>query len=279
MKISELFGVEGRAALVTGGASGIGYACAEVLAENGARVCIVDCDAEKLRDAEARLTAIGPEIMALTADASDLAQMERVVAMTIERFGRLDIAFINAGIGGGPGFLDMAGRRNPIGAVEGLEDRFWYDHVANNLTSVFVSLKCVVPPMRAQRSGSIIVTTSVAALKVENFVCTPYLVAKAGAAHLMHQVALELAKDNVRVNAIAPGSFVTGIGGGRMAEPEVQKRFAAANPMGRMARPNEIKGLALFLASPASSYVTGAQLAIDGGGSLGLADPPPGADA
>jgi len=96
--------------------------------------------------------------------------------------------------------------------------------------------------MRAQCSGSIIVTTSVAAWKVENFVCTAYITAKAGAAHLVRQVALELAKFNVRINAIAPGSFVTGIGGGRMANPEVQRRFAAANPMGRMAQPDEIKG-------------------------------------
>ena len=76
----------------------------------------------------------------------------------------------------------------------------------------------------------------------------------------------------MRVNAIAPGSFVTNIGGGRMADPAVQKRFAAANPMGRMAVPDDIKGLALYLASPASSYMTGAHLSIDGGGSLGLAD-------
>ena len=272
MKISELFSIEGRVALVTGAASGIGYACAEVLAENGAKVCLVDRDREKLRQAEERMAARAGDILALAADTHEMEQMERAVATTIERFGRLDIAFINAGIGGGPGFLDMAGRRNPAGAIENLEDRVWYDHIANNLTSVFVSLKCIVPPMRAQRSGSIVVTTSVAALKVENFVCTPYLVAKAGAAHLMHQVALELARYNVRINAVAPGAFITGIAGGRMADPEVQKRFSAANPMGRMARPDEIKGLALFLASPASSYVTGAQLAIDGGGSLGLAD-------
>ena len=277
MKISELFDVAGKAALVTGGASGIGFACAEVLAENGARVCLIDQNAEKLREAEARLAAHGGEIMVASADATSVDEMERAVVMALARFGRLDIAFINAGIGGGPGFLDMEGRRNPAGAVEALDDRFWYGHIGTNLGSVFVSLKCVVPPMRAQRSGSIIVTTSVAALKVENFVCTPYLVAKAGAAHLVHQVALELARYNVRVNAIAPGSFVTGIGGGRMADPEVQRRFAAANPMGRMARPDEIKGLALFLASPASSYVTGAQLAIDGGGSLGLADAAAGA--
>lgn len=272
MKIAELFNVEGMAALVTGGASGIGLACAEVLAANGARVCVVDRDRERLEGTAARLAKVSNDVMTASADATDLARMEAVVADVIKRFGRLDIAFINAGIGGGPGFLDMAGQRNPDGQIENLDDKFWYGHVAGNLDAVFVSLKAIVPPMRSQRSGSIVITTSLAALKPENFVCTPYMVAKAGAAHLMHQTALELAKYNVRVNAMAPGAFVTGIGGGRMARPEVQARFARTNPMGRMADPDEIKGLALFLASPASSYVTGAQYAIDGGGVLGLAD-------
>jgi NAD(P)-dependent dehydrogenase (short-subunit alcohol dehydrogenase family) len=272
MRIAELFNVEGRVALVTGAASGLGYACAEVLAENGARVCLIDREAEALTRAEQRLRPTSAEIMSLTADVTDETQMTEAVARVLARFGRLDIAFVNAGIGGGPGFLDMAGQRNPAGAVEALDESIWNGHIAANLSSVFVSLKAVVPPMRAQKSGSIIVTTSVAAWKVENFVCTGYVAAKAGAAHLVRQVALELASSNVRINAIAPGSFVTGIGGGRMTQPEVQRRFAAANPMGRMAQPEEIKGLALFLASPASSYVTGAQLTIDGGGGLGLAD-------
>ena len=272
MKIAELFRIDGQVALVTGGASGIGHACAEVLADNGAKVCILDRDAGKLQEARERLTLRSPDVIALQADVTDLTAMQQAVANVSDRFGRLDITFINAGIGGGPGFLDMGGTRNPAGAVESLDDKFWYGHVTGNLSSVFISLKSVVPVMRAQRSGSIIVTTSVAALKTENFVCTAYLTAKAGAAHLVRQVALELARYNVRVNAMAPGSFLTGIGGGRMADPQVQKRFAAANPMGRMATPDEIQGLALFLASPASSYMTGAQLTIDGGGSLGLAD-------
>lgn len=272
MKIAELFHVEGLAALVTGGASGIGLACAEVLAANGARVCVLDRDAARLDEAAGRLAKVSADVMTISADVTDSNAMNAAVAAVVARFGRLDIAFINAGIGGGPGFLTMAGERNPEGAVENLDDTFWYNHIHGNLESVFVSLKSVVAPMRAQRSGSIVITTSLAALKPENFVCTPYMAAKAGAAHLMHQVALELAKDNVRINAMAPGAFVTGIGGGRMAQPEVQQRFAKTNPMGRMAAPEEIKGLALFLASPASSYVTGAQYAIDGGGVLGLAD-------
>jgi NAD(P)-dependent dehydrogenase (short-subunit alcohol dehydrogenase family) len=272
MKISELFDVEGKVALITGGASGIGYACAEVLAENGASVTIVDRERPRLTEATAKLAKVSNRVAGEEADVTDLAAMHGVVARTVARFGRLDIAFINAGIGGGPGFLKMTGERNPAGAVENLADQFWYNHINGNLTSVFVSLQAIVPPMRQQKSGSIVITTSVAALKTENFVCTPYLVAKAGAAHLMRQVALELARDNVRINAIAPGSFATGIANGRMFEPEVQRRFAAANPMGRLAQPDEIKGLALYLASSASSYVTGAHLAIDGGGSLGIAD-------
>jgi NAD(P)-dependent dehydrogenase (short-subunit alcohol dehydrogenase family) len=272
MKIGELFRVDGQVALVTGGASGIGYACAEVLADNGAKICILDRDAAKLAEAKARLAKKAVDLMVEEVDVTHLDSMRQTLGHVVDRFKRLDIAFINAGIGGGPGFLDMGGNRNPAGAVENLDDKFWYGHVTGNLTSVFVSLKSIVPVMRAQQSGSIIVTTSVAALKAENFVCTAYLAAKAGAAHLVHQVALELARYNIRVNAIAPGSFLTGIGGGRMADPQVQKRFAAANPLGRMATPDEIAGLALFLASPASSYVTGAQLTIDGGGSLGLAD-------
>lgn len=272
MKIADLFNVNGLAALVTGAGSGIGFACADVLAANGAHVCLLDRDEARLKEAAGRLAGAGGEVMTATADVTDLDAMKAVVAAVVERFGRLDIAFINAGIGGGPGFMNMAGVRQGEGEVENLDEHFWHYHINGNLGSVFISLKAVVPPMKAQRSGSIVITTSLAALKPENFVCTPYMAAKAGAAHLMHQVALELAAYNVRVNAMAPGSFLTGIGGGRMAQPEVQKRFAATNPMGRMADPEEIKGLALFLASPASTYVTGAQYSIDGGGALGLAD-------
>jgi NAD(P)-dependent dehydrogenase (short-subunit alcohol dehydrogenase family) len=273
MKIAELFRVDGQIAVITGGASGLGLACAEVLAENGAKVCLVDLNGERLAAAADRIGALsGSRVTTAVADAASLEDMRRAIAGVVEAHGRLDIAFINAGIGGGPGFLDMDGNRNPKGAVENLDDQFWYGHIRNNMTSVFESLKCVLPTMRAQRSGSVVVTTSVAAVKVENFVCTPYLVAKAGAAHLVRQTALEMAKYGVRVNSIAPGSFQTDIANGRMMQPDVEKRFSNANPMGRMAQPSEIKGLALFLASRASSYVNGAQLVIDGGGSLGLAD-------
>ena len=274
MKIRELFDVGDRVVLVTGGAGGIGFACAEVLAANGARVCIIDTDAVKLQEARVRLAAHSTQVMCSEADVTDDSAMKDCVAQVMQVWGRLDIAFLNAGIGGGAGagFLDIAGQRNPTGQIDTLDRALWDRHLRVNLGGVYTSLRNVVPPMRAQRSGNIVVTTSVAALKTENSVCTAYLAAKAGAAQIVRQVALELASANVRVNAIAPGSVLTTIDGNRMALPEVQARFTRANPMGRMARPDDLKGLALFLASDASSYVTGAQLVIDGGGSLGEAD-------
>ena len=107
MKIAEIFRVDGQVALVTGGASGIGFACAEVLADNGARICILDRDAAKLAEAKAKLAKTGTEVLAEEADVTSPASMREAVARVVDRFKRLDIAFINAGIGGGPGFLDI----------------------------------------------------------------------------------------------------------------------------------------------------------------------------
>jgi NAD(P)-dependent dehydrogenase (short-subunit alcohol dehydrogenase family) len=273
MKIADLFDVAGLATIVTGGASGIGLAIAEVMLDNGARVAIVDRDEDGLAAAASLLAPHAANLVVETADVADMGSVTAAVDRVAARFGRLDVAFVNAGISGGPGFLAMDGTRNPAGAVEAVPEALWRNVVSVDLGSVFFTLQAVAPHMKRQAEGGrIIVTTSVAALKAETFVGTPYLAAKAGAAHLVRQVALELARYNIRVNAMAPGSFVTSIGGGRMRDPAVQRRFADANPMHRMADTGEIKGLALFLASPASSYVTGAQFSVDGGGSLGLAD-------
>lgn len=269
MKIAELFDVRGRATVITGGASGIGLACAEVMRDNGARVCIVDCDRAALARAAEALGGPSADVLAEYADVTDRASVAAAVDRAAEHFGGLDVAFVNAGMSGGPGFLTLDGERSAEGAIEAIPEAHWRTVVEANLGSVMFTVQAVARHMRPRRRGSIIVTTSVAAVKTENFVGSAYVAAKAGAAHLVRQVALELARDGVRVNAMAPGSFVTGLGGGRMSQPEVQARFARANPLNRMATPDEIKGLALFLASPASSYVTGAQLLVDGGGAAG----------
>jgi NAD(P)-dependent dehydrogenase (short-subunit alcohol dehydrogenase family) len=117
-----------------------------------------------------------------------------------------------------------------------------------------------------------IVTTSVAAYQCEPAISAAYMTAKAGAAHLMRSVALELAADNITVNAIAPGFFATNIGGGHAKTASVQEAMGKLIPMHRVGFPADMAGLALFLASPASAYLTGQQISIDGGWSLGVAD-------
>jgi len=132
---------------------------------------------------------------------------------------------------------------------------------------VFATIRASVPHMKRHGSGSIIATTSIAGLRPSAVVGTPYMVAKAAAAHLVRQAALELAGFGIRVNAIAPGPFLTPI-----TSPGLKSIWEKALPMRRVATTQEIKGLALFLASPASGYVTGAQFVIDGGSLLGRAD-------
>ena len=126
--------------------------------------------------------------------------------------------------------------------------------------------------MKPRRSGRIIFTTSVAAYQCEPAIGSAYMAAKAGCAHLMKMVALELAAYQITANAIAPGFFATNIGGGHAKDPGVQAAMGKVMPMHRVGMPDDIKGLALFLSSPASAYLTGQQISIDGGWTLGVAD-------
>ena len=141
-----------------------------------------------------------------------------------------------------------------------------------NLNGVFATVRAAARHMRPRRSGRIIMTTSLAATMVEGAIGSAYLAAKAGARHFMHAAALELAAYGITVNAIAPGFFVTNIGGGHAHNPEVQAAIAKDIPMHRVGQPDDIKALALFLASPASEYITGQEFIIDGGWGLGVAD-------
>ena len=141
-----------------------------------------------------------------------------------------------------------------------------------NLNGVFATVRVAARHMRPRRAGRIIVTTSMAATHVEPAIGAAYVTAKAGAAHFMRSVALELAAYNITVNAIAPGFFVTNIGGGHAQDPARQKAVGRMIPMHRVGFPDDVHGLALFLASPASGYVTGQEIIIDGGWGLGTAD-------
>lgn len=271
MKAAELFEVSGLATVVTGGASGIGLAYAEVMADNGARVTILDADAAALGEVVERFRRAGQDVRGEVVDVTDRAALERGFDAALRHFGRLDVVFANAGIGGGPGFLKLDGERNPERALENIPRELWDRIIAVDLTAVFATLQAAAGRMKP-RGGRIIVTTSIAALRTETFVATPYAAAKAGAAQLVRQAALELARYDITVNAIAPGPFVTNISGGRLRDPAVRAPFQRSSPMHRLGEPADIQGVALFLASPAAKFITGTQVVIDGGMTLGAAD-------
>jgi NAD(P)-dependent dehydrogenase (short-subunit alcohol dehydrogenase family) len=186
------------------------------------------------------------------------------------------VVFANAGIDSGPGivgsWVGSERPRNPEGALERYTDERWNRVIDINLNGIFATLRAGARLMRPQRSGRMIVTSSVASYMCEPAIGSAYMAAKAGATHFMRCVALEMAAYNITVNAIAPGFFVTNIGGGHAKNPAVQETVGKVVPMHRVGFPEDMAGLALFLASPASAYLTGQQISIDGGWSLGVAD-------
>jgi NAD(P)-dependent dehydrogenase (short-subunit alcohol dehydrogenase family) len=276
LKINDMFKVEGYGVIVTGGGSGLGLGFAEALAENGARVTILDVDEDRINHETRRLQALGLAVRGEVVDVRDHAAIDRAFDVALSAHGRLDVVFANAGVDPGPGFvgswLGSQRPRNPEGALENYSDERWSRALDINLNGIFATLRAGARLMRPQRSGRMIVTTSVAAFQCEPAIGAAYMTAKAGAAHLMRQVALELAAYHITVNAIAPGFFATNIGGGHAKQPQIQEAMSKVIPMHRVGFPEDIKGLALFLASPASDYLTGQQISIDGGWSLGVAD-------
>lgn len=260
MKAEQLFDVRGRIVFVTGAADGLGLAYSEILAENGAHVVMTDVDAGKLAARTASLRQSGWSVEEIVVDVAETSALQGAIAATAEKHGRLDVVFANAGISAGTGPFTEAG------AIRNVDLARWRTVVDVNLTSVFATIQAAARPMIAQRDGRIIVTSSIGGMKSEPLTGYAYAATKAALNNLIRHAAVELGAHNVLVNAIAPGPFRTNIGNGRMKnDPSIEQQFAAMIPLHRVAEPDEIKGLALYLASPASSYVTGAVIPIDGG--------------
>ncbi|MBB5986406.1 SDR family NAD(P)-dependent oxidoreductase [Sphingobium lignivorans] len=269
-KALEQFDIAGRSAIVTGAASGIGLAYAETMAEAGARVTLTDVDGAAAEREAARLRAEGYDARAAQLDVSDRARTTQVFDEHEAAYGGLDIAFANAGVGIGPGFWDPNGHRAPDGQVDSYNPEYWDRIIAINLTGAYNTMRDAVRLMKkGGKGGSIIATSSNAAVICEAIVPLPYMPAKAGVSHMVKHLAFELAEYHIRVNAILPGPFVTNIADGSLKDPVVRAAWDKSTPMGRIAEPYQIKPLALYLASDASSYVTGAQMLIDGGMALG----------
>jgi NAD(P)-dependent dehydrogenase (short-subunit alcohol dehydrogenase family) len=219
-----------------------------------------------------KLKAADADVHGEVADVTSASDLDSAVAAASAAFGGIDIVFANAGVSGGPGFLLGDHSRNEKAAIEKLEPEFWDQVIAANLGSIFRTIRAVTPALKKQNGGRIIVTSSISASKTELHVGTAYVASKAAVAQLVRQTARELARWNILVNAIAPGPVVTNIAGGRLKQAEARALFEAAAPLHRIATPEDIQGAALFLASPASRHMTGAELIIDGGAVLGPAD-------
>ncbi len=261
MNRAELFDVRDYVAFITGAASGLGLAYAEVMAANGARVTLADSDAPALEKVLTRLRAAGMSVEGEVLDVADSAALRTAIDKTADGNGRLDAVFANVGISSGPGF-EVA----ESGRIEALDPDMLQRVIDINLKASLYTIKFAAPHMKKRRSGSIVVTTSIAGIKAESVVGYPYIATKAAMTNVVRQAAVELAPHNIRVNAIAPGPFYTNIRGGVMFnDPDIVKRFEAMVPMGRCGQTDEIKGLALLLASPAGSYITGTVIPIDGG--------------
>jgi NAD(P)-dependent dehydrogenase (short-subunit alcohol dehydrogenase family) len=250
--LSDRFDVSGARVVVTGAASGLGLAMAEVMADGGARVTLADLDADGLASAAERLDARSFQL-----DVSDPEAVRRVFDEVVAEQGGVDVAFANAGISTEPGILDERG------GLEALDVETWRKVLGVNLDGVVFTMREAARHMKKQGSGKIVVTASTAGFGTDPMVGYSYSATKAAVIMLVRQAALELAKHGVHVNAIAPGPFRTNIGGD--AAPIPPEAWEDIVAIGRMAEPDELKGVALLLASPASSFMTGAVIPVDGG--------------
>ena len=260
--LAEMFNVRGKSVIVTGGASGIGRAYAEIMAEGGAKVTIFDIDPVGLART---VSEIGGETEGLVIDVGDRKAMAEGFDKVAARHGRIDTVFANAGIDPGPGFMTPEGERNPAGAIENIPDEQWDRGIEINLTSVYVTVKNAVRHMKPKGGGEIIVTSSIASDINESIVGTSYMPAKAAVNHFVRHMAMELGAYGIRVNAILPGPFITNIAGGRLRNKADREAFERQSLIGRIGNTEDIKGLALLLASPAGAYFTGSLIVIDGG--------------
>lgn len=276
MAILDKFNIAGRSAFVTGGASGIGLAYVEAMAEAGAKVTLSDIDLEGAEREAARLRDAGYEVRAAQLDVSDFDAVAAALDAHAAAYGGLDICFANAGIDTGAGFWNPAGHRNPEGQVDTYDHKRWDKSISVNLSGVYYTIANAVRIMKqpgranGRSGGAIITTASNAGLVTEPIVGLPYMPAKAGVLHMVRALGLELAEFGIRINAIAPGPFVTNIGGGWLKkDPVARKAWDAIVPLGSVAETDQIKPLALLLASDASDYMTGSHVVIDGGMMLG----------
>jgi NAD(P)-dependent dehydrogenase (short-subunit alcohol dehydrogenase family) len=250
---------EGKVIVVTGGALGIGRACALAFGREGGRVTIADVNAAAGHEAIAEIEALGAEAHLVVADVARAAECERAVRETVERFGGLDVLFNNVGI-------------QPLDSyqtVENTTEEMWDRILDVNLKSYFLMSKYALPEIRRRGGGAVINTASVQGLQSQRRV-PAYAASKGAVLSLTRQMALDYAAENIRVLAVCPGAIDTEmLRAAARLEPDgvdaAVARFGKSHPIGRIGTGQDIANVVLFLASDAASFMTGEYVCVDGG--------------
>ena len=248
--------LEGKSALVTGGASGIGRATALAFAREGARVAVADIMQDAAQRTVTEIEAIGGQALAIACDVTDDDAVKAMIAATVDAFGGLDCAFNNAGIA--PYQVNAGGQK-----IADVAPEAWRRLIDVNLTGVWLCLRHEVAQMRAQGSGGVIINTASILGLVGSATSSAYVAAKHGVVGLTKTAAADHAEDNIRVNAVCPGYIET-----PMTEETMRRRgerILARVPMARMGKAGEIAEAVVWLCSPKASFVTGVSWAVDGG--------------
>jgi 2-dehydro-3-deoxy-D-gluconate 5-dehydrogenase len=250
-----IFSLQNRVAFVTGGNGGIGLGMAKGLAAAGATVVIAGRNKQKAQSALVELRSVGAQAEFIELDALEEASCRQVVQRAVDRFGRLDILVNNAG---------TTVRKQP----EALTAQEWHLVMDTNLTSAFLCSQAAYPHMVRAGGGKIINIGSMMSVFASSY-ATPYAASKGGIVQLAKSLAVAWAKDNIQVNAILPGWIDTDLT--RKAREQVQglnERVLARTPAQRWGMPDDFAGIAVFLAAPASNFITGTAIPVDGGYSV-----------
>ena len=244
-------GLTGKTAIVTGAGRGIGKAVAEVFAREGARVLVVNRSAQAGQSATDAITDAGFEASFLQADVRRKADMARMAATCVERYGRIDILCLNAGI-------------YPNALIADMTEAMWDDVMDTNLKGVFYGVQACLPQMKSQRAGRLLVVSSITGPRVGLPDVSCYMASKGGVNAFVRGAALELAPYNITANTVSPGTIMTeGIAAAR--GPEAVQAFSRVIPAGHLGEPEDVAYALVYLASDQARFVTGHDIVLDGG--------------